>query len=74
MALAIAGQVFQTDAFSRWSTALSNQGYSAAQIHDAVAGAQSAVLTQLEGELRDRALLAITGAIRTTLFQSQLGC
>ncbi|QYS92693.1 MFS domain-containing protein [Trichoderma simmonsii] len=66
IALVIAGQVFQTDAFSRLSTALSGQGYSAAQIHDAVAGAQSVVLSQLEGELRDLALLAITDAIRTT--------
>ncbi|KAL7916808.1 major facilitator superfamily domain-containing protein [Trichoderma velutinum] len=66
IALVIAGQVFQTDAFSRLSTALSDQGYSAAQIHDAVAGAQSVVLSQLEGELRDHALLAITGAIKTT--------
>ncbi|PTB59971.1 hypothetical protein M431DRAFT_488753 [Trichoderma harzianum CBS 226.95] len=45
IALVIAGQVFQTDAFSRLSTALNGQGYSAAQIHDAVAGAQSVVLS-----------------------------
>nr|WOD45542.1 azole transporter [Trichoderma atroviride] len=39
IALVIAGQVFQTAAFSNLSKALSGQGYSAAEIHDAVAGA-----------------------------------
>lgn len=31
-----------------------------------VEGAQSVLLSRLEGELRDRALLAVTGAIRTS--------
>jgi MFS family permease len=66
IALVIAGQVFQTAAFSNLSKALSGQGYSVAEIHDAVAGAQSALLSGLEGELRERALLAITDAIRTS--------
>ncbi|KAL7945342.1 major facilitator superfamily domain-containing protein [Trichoderma barbatum] len=66
IAFVIAGQVFQTDAFSKLSTALSGQGFSAAEIHAAVAGAQSVLFSQLEGELRDRALLAITDAIRTS--------
>jgi hypothetical protein len=66
ISLVIAGQVFQSNAFSKLSTALNGQGYRAAEIHDAVAGAQSVLLNQLEGELRDRALLAITGAIRTS--------
>lgn len=66
IALVIAGQVFQTVAFSNLSKALNDQGYSAAEIHDAVAGAQSALLSGLEGELRDHALFAITDAIRTS--------
>lgn len=48
------------------SIALNGQGYSAAEIHDAVAGAQSDLLSGLEGELRDHALLAITDAIQTS--------
>lgn len=66
IALVIAGQVFQTTAFARLSTALIGQGYSAAEIHDVVAGAQSVLFSRLEGELRDHALLAITSAIRTS--------
>lgn len=66
IALVIAGQVFQLAAFSNLSKALSGQGYNAAEIHNAVAGAQSALLSRLEGDLRDQALLAITDAIRTS--------
>lgn len=64
--LVIAGQVFQTAAISNLSKALSGQRYSGAEVHDAVAGAQSALLSGLESELRGRALLSITDAIRTS--------
>ena len=60
LALVIAGQIFQSMAFQYLSEVLKDTGYSAKEIHDAVAGAQSKLFTELTGELRERAILAIT--------------
>ncbi|KAM0261987.1 hypothetical protein ACHAQJ_001993 [Trichoderma viride] len=64
IALVVGGQVFQTTAIKGLTEALSPAGYTAAQIEDAAAGAQSAVFQGLTGELRDMAIVAIVKAIQ----------
>jgi MFS family permease len=62
--LVIGGLVFQTYAVRNLTEVLAGQGYSAADIAGAVAGAQSKLFTELSGDLRDRAVLAITEAMQ----------
>jgi MFS family permease len=64
IALVIAGQIFQSKAVQNLSGVLAGQGYSAAEIHSAVAGVQSTIFEKLSGDLRDRAIVAITQAIQ----------
>ncbi|KAL6887099.1 major facilitator superfamily domain-containing protein [Trichoderma evansii] len=64
ISLVIAGQIFQSKAFENLSAALAGQGYSAADIHAAIAGAQSTLFQRLSGDLRTKAILAITDAIQ----------
>lgn len=64
ISLVLAGQIFQSKAVQNMTAALADQGFSAADIHSAVAGAQSTIFQQLSGDLRKRAILAITGAIQ----------
>ncbi|KAI4868536.1 major facilitator superfamily domain-containing protein [Hypoxylon rubiginosum] len=67
IALAIAGQIYQSTSVRNLSAALAGHGYTDSEIRDAVAGAQSALFSSLSGELRDRAIQAIAGAMQTTL-------
>ncbi|XXG94705.1 hypothetical protein Hte_000962 [Hypoxylon texense] len=67
IALAIAGQIYQSTGFRNLSAVLSGHGYADSEIRDAVAGAQSALISSLSGDLRDRAVAAIAGAMQMTL-------
>jgi len=62
--LVVAGQIFQSEAVTSLTAVLAGHGYSAADISGAVAGAQSALFAQLEGELREQAIGAIVGAMQ----------
>jgi MFS family permease len=62
--LVIAGQVFQSVAANNLTSVLAGQGFSQEDIHNAIAGAQSALFEQLSGDLKDLALEAITGAMQ----------
>ncbi|KAH8120746.1 major facilitator superfamily domain-containing protein [Trichoderma asperelloides] len=64
IALVVTGQVYQTTAVKGLAEALSPAGYTAAQIEDAAAGAQSVVFQGLTGDLRDKAIVAVTNAIQ----------
>ncbi|PZC88276.1 hypothetical protein A1F95_11005 [Pyrenophora tritici-repentis] len=64
IALAIAGQIYQSTAIKELKAALSGQGFTEAEIKSAVAGSQSALLHQLSGELRERAIEAIAHAMQ----------
>ncbi|CAJ2499799.1 Uu.00g026520.m01.CDS01 [Anthostomella pinea] len=66
IALGIAGQVYQSTGIRNLSAALAGQGFTEDQIRGAVAGAQSSLFPELSGELRDKALVAITEAMQTT--------
>ncbi|KAL4909245.1 hypothetical protein BDW74DRAFT_174443 [Aspergillus multicolor] len=62
--LVIAGQVFQSTAVHNLNEVLDGHGFSQAEIHGAVARAQSPLFQNLNGDLRDAAIRAITGAIQ----------
>ncbi|RYP68211.1 hypothetical protein DL771_006811 [Monosporascus sp. 5C6A] len=64
--LVIAGQVFQSVAFSNLTQVLAGHGYTEQDIRNAIAGAQSELLRELTDDLREVALLAITSAIQKT--------
>ncbi|KAI1736260.1 major facilitator superfamily domain-containing protein [Xylaria scruposa] len=64
--LVIAGQVFQSVAFSNLVPVLAGYGYSTQEIRDAVAGTKSDLFAHLTGDLRELALIAVTDAIRKT--------
>ncbi|KAL6900595.1 major facilitator superfamily domain-containing protein [Trichoderma evansii] len=64
IALVVAGQVYQTTAIRGLTEALAPAGYTAAQIEDAAAGAQSVVFQGLTGDLRDKAIIAVTVAVQ----------
>lgn len=66
IALAVSGQIYQSTAIRNLSLALAGNGFTDQQIKGAVAGARSALFQELEGELRDKALVAITGAMQMT--------
>lgn len=66
LALAIAGQVFQSGAVRNLKQALEGQGFSDADIQAAVAGAQSVVFEKISGPLREAAVRAITHAMRNS--------
>lgn len=66
IALAVSGQIYQSTAIRNLSRALVGNGFSQEQIRGAVAGARSALFQELEGELRDKALVAVTGAMQMT--------
>ncbi|KAI1392650.1 MFS general substrate transporter [Hypoxylon trugodes] len=66
IALAIAGQIYQSTATRNLSAALAGNGFSEEEIRGAVAGAQSALFATLNGELRDKATKAITEAMQMT--------
>jgi MFS family permease len=64
ISLVIAGQIFQSAAFQNLHAVLSEHGFSDKDIRGAVAGAQSEVFGRISGELRDRAIFAITQAMQ----------
>lgn len=66
IALAISGQIYQSTAIRNLSSALAGNGFSQQEIRDAVAGARSALFERLEGELREKALAAVTEAMQMT--------
>lgn len=64
--LVIASQVFRSVAVGNLSSVLAGQGYTLAEIRDAVSGAQSTLFEALDEETRAAATLGITGAIQTS--------
>ncbi|KAL1859162.1 hypothetical protein Plec18167_007457 [Paecilomyces lecythidis] len=66
IALAIAGQIYQSTSFRNLSEALIGSGFSDTEIRTAVAGAQSTLFEKLQGELRDKAIVAIAEAMQMT--------
>ncbi|KAL1897855.1 hypothetical protein Sste5346_003707 [Sporothrix stenoceras] len=66
LCLVIAGQIFQSVATNKLRAVLSGLGYTDADIQSAVAGSRSALFESLQGDLRDRAIRAITEAIQAT--------
>ncbi|EOA86419.1 uncharacterized protein SETTUDRAFT_161296 [Exserohilum turcica Et28A] len=66
IALAVAGQIYQSTAIKELRTALAGNNFSEQQIRGAVAGSQKALLKELRGELRDKAIEAITHAMQMT--------
>ncbi|PGH05586.1 hypothetical protein AJ79_06753 [Helicocarpus griseus UAMH5409] len=66
IALAVAGQTYQSTAIKNLSVVLAGNGFSEQEIRGVVAGAQSVLFEKLGGELRDRAIEAVTAAMRMT--------
>lgn len=66
IALAFAGQIYQSTALKNLQTVLSDSRFSDAEIRSAVVGSQSALLKELDGELRQKAIEAITHAMQMT--------
>lgn len=66
IALAVASQIYQGVAIKNLSTVLAGNGYSQQEIQSAVAGAQSTLFDNLSGELREKAIVAITDAMQMT--------
>jgi hypothetical protein len=61
--LVISGQVFQSSAFTGLSRVLSGSSFSQAEIRGAVVGTQSTLFQHLHGDVRNRAIGAITQAM-----------
>ncbi|KAJ5892903.1 hypothetical protein N7504_009594 [Penicillium tannophilum] len=61
--LVIASQAFHSNAVNNLNQVLEGQGFSQADIHGAVAGAQSTLFEKLDGDLRTVAIGAITSAM-----------
>ncbi|CAG8907133.1 unnamed protein product [Penicillium egyptiacum] len=66
IALAVAGQIYRSRAIENLRSTLAGHGYSYSEIWSAVAGAQSTLFEELEGTLWDRAIDAISQAMRMT--------
>ncbi|KAI1132293.1 major facilitator superfamily domain-containing protein [Nemania abortiva] len=64
IALVIASQAFQSNAVRNLNQILAGLGYSQAEIHNAVAGAQSTLFADLSEDLRVKSIGGITSAIR----------
>ncbi|KAK2879496.1 hypothetical protein FQN49_000828 [Arthroderma sp. PD_2] len=69
IALAVAGQVYQSEVVSNLSAALAGKGFSAQELQGAVAGAHSILLKMLDGEWRDKAIGAVTEAMQMAFVQ-----
>ncbi|KAL4748220.1 hypothetical protein BDW72DRAFT_195991 [Aspergillus terricola var. indicus] len=65
-ALAVAGQIYQSEVIQNLSAALAGRGFSQGVIEGAKAGTQSTLFQTLDGELRERAIQAVTEAMQTT--------
>lgn len=66
ISLAVAGQIYQSTATRNLSANLAGHGFSDQDISGAVAGAQSTLFQELDGELRSKAIEAITRAMQMT--------
>ncbi|KAF2623064.1 MFS general substrate transporter [Macroventuria anomochaeta] len=66
IALAFAGQIYQSTAIKQLTAVLAGNDFSEKEIRSAVAGSQSALLKELSGELREKASEAITHAMQMT--------
>ncbi|KAG2417611.1 hypothetical protein HFD88_008830 [Aspergillus terreus] len=66
IALAVAGQIYQSEVIQKLSAALAGQGFSQEAIQGATAGAQSSLFETLNGELRGEAIQAVTEAMQMT--------
>ncbi|EAU33818.1 predicted protein [Aspergillus terreus NIH2624] len=66
IALAVAGQIYQSEVIQKLSAALAGQGFSQEAIQGATAGAQSPLFETLNGELREKAIQAVTEAMQMT--------
>ncbi|KAL1646954.1 hypothetical protein SLS58_003091 [Diplodia intermedia] len=66
VALAVAGQIYQSTAVRNLAVVLKGKGFSDADVRGAVAGARSAVFADLDGVLRERAVVAVARAMRMT--------
>ena len=66
IALAVAGQIYQSTAVRNLSTVLAGNGFSNQDIRGAVAGTQSTLFETLDVELRNKAIVAVTEAMQMT--------
>lgn len=66
IALAVAGQIYQSTAMRNLSAVLAGNGFSDQEVRGAVAGAQSTLFEKLDGELRNKAIAAVTDAMKMT--------
>lgn len=66
IALAVAGQIYQSTAIRNLSAVLAGHGFSDKEVSGAVAGAQSTLFQELDGELRNKAIEAVTEAMQMT--------
>ncbi|KAK6082745.1 MFS drug efflux [Seiridium cupressi] len=66
ISLAVASQIYHSTALRNLSLVLAGNGFSDAEIRTAVAGTQSTLFEQLEGELRDKAIVAVAKAMQMT--------
>ncbi|KKY24089.1 putative mfs drug efflux transporter [Diplodia seriata] len=66
VALAVAGQIYQSTAVRNLAAVLAGKGFSDADVRGAVAGARSAVFADLDGVLRERAVVAVARAMQMT--------
>lgn len=67
IALAVAGQIYQSTGQRNLEAALAGHGFSVEEIRGAMAGVQSALFEKLEGPLREKAIVAITDAMQMTM-------
>ncbi|KAL7800321.1 major facilitator superfamily domain-containing protein [Trichoderma ceciliae] len=66
LALVIAGQVFQSSAVNNLGAVLKGHGFTESDIHDIVAGTQSELFAELNGDLKQAAIAAITSATQNS--------
>lgn len=73
IALVVAGQIFQSTAFTNLKEVLSGTGYTDSDIQSVISGAQSHLFEEITGDLRDRAILAITQAMQMSVMLVSIG-
>lgn len=73
IALVIAGQVFQSTAITNLTKVLAATGYTHADMRSIVAGAQSHLFQELDGNLREQAISAITRAMQRSFILVAVG-
>jgi MFS family permease len=73
IALVIAGQIFQSTAFTNLKAVLAETDYTDADIQSVIAGAQSQLFADIPCELMDQAVLAITEAMQKSVMLVCIG-